>query len=141
MIEELIPETPPGPTTAPFWEAAARHRFVLQRCASCGKLQHPPEPICTACLSDSLEFEEVSGLGKVYSFTVVRRALLPELQSHVPYVLGLIDLAEECRIVSLIRGCAPEEVHIGLAVRVDFETVGPLTLPVFTPIGRAASSH
>ena len=139
MIEELLRELPPGPTTAPFWKAAARHQFVLQRCESCGRLQHPPEPICTSCLSDSLAFERVSGLGKVYSFTIVRRALLPELESRVPYLLVLIDLAEGCRIVSLLRECEPDQVYIGLDVRVDFETVGSLTLPIFKPLGVVAS--
>jgi uncharacterized OB-fold protein len=133
MIELLLPEQPAPETSAPFWAAAARGELVIQRCDECGALQHPPGPVCLSCLSDSLSFVPVSGKGTIYSFTVVHRALIPELRPHVPYVLALIDLVEGVRLVSLIRGDGARDVRIGQDVVVGFLPVGPVTLPVFEP--------
>lgn len=137
MIAELLAELPFSATTAPYWAAAERGELVIQRCDECGRLQHPPRPICLSCLSDAVMFAPASGAGTIYSYTVVHRALIAELRTVVPYVLALIDLDEGVRLVSLIRGCPPESVAVGQRVQVDFERVegphGGVTLPVFRP--------
>jgi len=51
-----------------------------------------------------------------------------------PYVVALIELTEGPRLISNIVGCAPEDVEIGMAVRVQFEREGDFTLPRFVPI-------
>jgi hypothetical protein len=75
----------------------------------------------------------VNGDATVYSYTVVRRALIPELRALVPYVLALVELDEGVRVMTVIRGADPDEVAIGMAVRVSFERVGQTTLPIFRP--------
>jgi len=47
--------------------------------------------------------------------------------------VAVIELREGPRLVSNVIGCAPEDVHIGLPVRVRFENVGDFTLPRFEP--------
>jgi len=46
----------------------------------------------------------------------------------------LIQLREGPRLISNVVGCAPEEVRIGMPVRVRFEDVGEFTLPLFEPV-------
>ena len=55
---------------APFWEAAARHELVLQTCASCGTIRHPPRPMCAVCNSMEYTFEQASGRGRIWSWVV-----------------------------------------------------------------------
>lgn len=132
MIKELFVDWKPGPLTAPFWEAAREHRLELQRCVACGRFQHPPRPFCTTCGATEVAFTPVAGEGEIYSFTVVERALLPALRSHVPYCIVLVDLDEGVRLLSLLRNMCATDVRIGLRVRVDFEQVDArVTLPVF----------
>ena len=59
--------------TRPFWDAANEGRLAIQRCQACGYYNHPPKPLCDRCLSDDLAFEDVSGDGTVWSFTVMHQ--------------------------------------------------------------------
>ncbi len=38
-----------------FWDGVRDHRLLIQRCASCGALRHPPRPMCPQC--HSLEWD------------------------------------------------------------------------------------
>lgn len=130
MIPEILP-TRLGAASAPFWAAAREGRLVVQRCAACGRLQHPPGQVCARCLSEDLGAEPVSGFGHVHAFTVVERAMLPDLRALVPYVVALVDLDEGVRMVSNVVGAEPAMVAIGARLRVAFRDLGGLTLPVF----------
>lgn len=128
MIPELLAGWAPTPVTRPFWDAAAAGRLEIQTCESCGRLQHPPRVVCTACGGEP-SWRELSGRGNLYSFTVVERGLIPELWPRVPYVIGVVELEEGPRMTSVVRVAEP---LIGMALEVAFETVGTAaTLPVF----------
>ena len=125
----------------PFWTGARAGRLVLTRCARCGRLEHPPRTLCIHCGSRDLAAVEAAGTGTVASFTVVQRALLPELRDAIPYVLALIDLSEPLRMMSLVRDCPSEDLRIGLAVEVAFERIDDtFVLPVFRPRPRSAAT-
>jgi uncharacterized OB-fold protein len=51
-----------------------------------------------------------------------------------PYAVAVVDLDEGVRMVTNVIGCAPDEVTVGMAVRVTWE---PLSdgrhLPLFEP--------
>ena len=80
-------------------------------------------------LSD-LQWVGASGLGKVASFTIVRRGISKAYPA--PYVVALIDLEEGPRMMSNIIEAEPEQVSIGAAVSVTFSTWAEgTTLPVF----------
>lgn len=55
---------------------------------------------------------------------------------QVPYVIALVELAEQegLRLTTDLVGCAPEDVRIGMAVRVTFRPVSDdVALPLFEP--------
>jgi len=84
-----------------------------------------------------LEYDWVrtSGLGTVYSFTIVHRPPVEAFASDVPYVIALVVLAEGPCMMSNVVNCPSGEVYIGMAVRVAFRSVSPgMTLPVFEPM-------
>lgn len=123
------------PLSQPFWDAIARGQLVIQHCGACGRLQHYPRPWCTACLSDVLDWQHVSGNAIVYAHTIVRRALNPAFNDAVPYVYALVDLDEGVRMTTNIVGVVPDDVRIGMRVRVVFEPVADGGhVPVFTPL-------
>ena len=56
----LEPLTRPSPRSSSgddryFWDGVAEHRLLIQRCAQCGTLRHPPSPMCGSC--GSLEWD------------------------------------------------------------------------------------
>jgi uncharacterized OB-fold protein len=115
-----------------FWDAVREHRLLIQRCANCGMLRHPPRPMCPNC--DSLEWGtiEASGRGNVISFVIPHHPPLPWFPE--PYLVALIDLAEGTRLVSNLVGVAPEDVTIGMPVRVRYERFdGDVVLRLFEP--------
>lgn len=133
----LPPRPAPEPSAygEPFWAAAREHRLVIQHCPRCDRLQHFPRPWCTACLNDRMEWTDASGLGTVYTFTVVRRHPHAAFAVRLPYVLALVDLDEGVRIHTNVVGCDPDAVHVGQRVRVCFEEVDDThTVPLFTPL-------
>jgi len=130
--EHPFPLPVPGRYTQPFWDACQRGVLEVPACLDCGRMFLPGGPVCPACWSSKLDLRPVSGNGEVFTFTVYRHSYHPALKT--PYVVALIELTEGPRLISNIVGCAPEDVEIGMAVRVQFEREGDFTLPRFVPI-------
>jgi len=127
----------PKPTAVSkkFWEAAKKQELLVQKCKDCGRLIYYPRMFCTECLSSKLDWQKVSGKGKVYTYSIVYRPPLKAYEPDVPYVLAVIELEEGPHMLSNVIGCKPEEVKIGMDVEVVFEEVTPdITLPKFKPI-------
>jgi uncharacterized OB-fold protein len=128
---------PPAITeeTAPFWEAAAAGRLVVERCTACGADSFPPRGTCRACRCRETTWAEVTGPGTVYSFTVNHQRWLPGLE--VPYAVVLVEFPDHpgVRVPGRLRGCAPEEAAIGMAVDVGFAP-GPAGVAVPSFVAR-----
>jgi uncharacterized OB-fold protein len=132
MSEYVKPLPKPTETSRPFWDAARQHRLQLQHCGGCKAFIYYPRDRCPQCLSDKLEWRPVSGQGKVYSYTVVRRASTRSF-SDKPYVLAIVELEEGVRLTTNIEA-APESIKIGMPVTVCFDDVTPeRTLVKFKP--------
>jgi uncharacterized OB-fold protein len=131
------PITRPAPTvtddSAVFWDAAAAGRLVAQRCADCGRLRHPPRPMCPVCHSLAVDVVELSGRGTVYSYSILHHPQNPAFE--YPVLAVLVDLDEGVRLVSNLTDCATDDVRIGMPVEVHFVPAGPegVTIPVFRP--------
>jgi len=124
----------PGPETAAWWEGCRRHELLLQRCMQCGHRQFYPRTICTACMSESLEWTRSAGRGRVRTFTICRRAVSAAYAGDVPYVIALVQLEEGPTMMSNIVECDPESVTIGMRLEVVFEQWSEeITLPQFRP--------
>jgi uncharacterized OB-fold protein len=82
-------------------------------------------------MSSEVAPRAVSGRGSVASFTVNHQRWAPDLP--VPYVVAIVELAEQpgLRLLSNIVGGAPEDVHVGMPVRVTFEQIEDVWLPLF----------
>lgn len=120
----------------PFWDACRQERLVLQRCDDCGQLRYPISTVCPHCLSTEYSWEEVSGRGRIYSFTVFRHAYNEAWRERVPYVVALIALQEGPFMLTDLPGVAPEDVCVDLPVVAVFDAVSDeVTVPRFTPVG------
>jgi uncharacterized OB-fold protein len=120
--------------TRPFWEAANEGRLAIQRCQACGYYNHPPRPLCDRCQSGDLRFEDVSGDGTVWSFTVMHQKSIAGFQDSVPYVTALVELVEQKHLllVTNLPGVSAENVKVGMRVKVSFERLSDeIALPQF----------
>jgi uncharacterized OB-fold protein/acyl dehydratase len=121
-----------------FWfEGAKAHRLLIQKCSSCGRLRHPPGPMCAACHSTEWEAVEASGKGTVYSFVINHYPQVPSFE--YPLAVGVVELEEGTRLVANVIGIEPHDIEIGMPVEVEFvDHDEELTLPAFRPVGQAA---
>jgi uncharacterized OB-fold protein len=122
------------PRTAAFWRACRAGRLEFTRCIPCQHLIHPSRPICPKCRGRNLDVAAVSGKARVHSYTVNHKAWYPG--QEVPYVIALVELVEQAglRLMTNIINCPIERVHIGMRVRVVFETLSDdVALPLFEP--------
>ncbi|BBZ46520.1 Zn-ribbon domain-containing OB-fold protein [Mycobacterium parmense] len=120
-----------GPVSMPFWQGCRSGELRYQRCAACGLANFPPAENCRECLSDELRWQRSGGAGEIYSWTVVHRPVTAEFES--PYAPAIITLDEGYQMLTNVVGVAPEDLRIGMRVRVQFHAVGTdVTLPYFT---------
>ncbi|MFI5394589.1 MAG: bifunctional MaoC family dehydratase N-terminal/OB-fold nucleic acid binding domain-containing protein [Candidatus Binatia bacterium] len=115
-----------------FWDGVKRKELLIQRCAGCGKLRHPPRPMCPSCQSLEWTAVKARGGGTVYSFVVIHHPPFPPFD--YPHVVALVELAEGTRLVANLIDVDPKAVSIGMPVNVDFVAVDDeMTLPQFRP--------
>lgn len=130
--QRLLPAV--TPQTEPFWTGGARGELLIVRCRTCGHRIHPPAPVCPVDLSGDVGPEPVSGLGTVHSFTINHHPWSPA--APPPYVIALVELDEQpgLRLLTNLVDVAPDDVEIGLRVRVRFEDAGGgVFVPLFAP--------
>lgn len=114
---------PPQPSksqdTSFFWEGLKRGKLLIQRCAECGLLRHPPGPACAQCHSLEWDTLESKGKGEIYSFVVVHKPEFPAFES--PHPVGLVALDEGIRLVAPLLAAERERLTIGKRVHAVFQ--------------------
>lgn len=112
-----------------FWRAAlADGRVLLQRARASGACFFPPRLAEPRTGDEDWEWIEASGLGTVYSVTVVNQK-----PPAAPYNIALVDLDEGPRLMSRIESIAPAALTIGLRVKARIDTVGETPVVLFDP--------
>ena len=106
-----LPDTEWEPTRE-YWAAAARGELAIPRCDACDAYAWYPRDACETCGRSSFTWTAMTGRGRLFAWTVVRHAFLPQFSNDVPYVPGLVALDEDpaVRIVTRIVDCATERL-------------------------------
>ena len=118
----------------PFWEATKRHELVLPRCRTCSKIFFYPREQCPNCYSSDLDWTQVSGKGRLYTFTVVHQTAHPAFQPEAPHIYAIVQLNEGPRMPSNLIGCDIEDARIDMAVEAVFDDASEdYTLVKFKP--------
>ena len=119
----------PNPETQPFWDAAAEGKLLVKKCNACGEVHFYPRAHCPFCFSDNTAWQETSGNGTIYTYSVMRRG------TPVPYAIAYVTLAEGPTMMTNIVDCDLDGIKIGQKVRVVFKpTDGGPPVPCFAPV-------
>ncbi len=111
-----------------FWDAAAEGRLVIQRCADCGTLRHPPAPMCGTCGSLRWDTADSSGRGRIVSWI---SSLHPNRPDEQPRIVILVELEEGTRLVSNLVDVTDDGPYDDLPVIVDFRDDRGALTPFF----------
>ena len=121
----------PGPEQQ-YLTALARGQFQVQHCADCAKYVFYPRMLCPYCSGTRLSWVRPSGLGTVYSVSIVRK----KPADGGDYNVVLVDMHEGFRMMSRIEGIANENVKIGMRVHFEIRQDNGKPIIVFVPTTR-----
>ncbi len=117
-----------------FWTSGEDGRLRFLRCQDCRYSLHPPSPRCPSCGSRTLAPEPVSGEAAVFSYTINHQ---PWDGDPEPWAIVLVAFPEQegLRLTTNLVGCPPDDVHIGMPVRITFDRRDDIWFPVVQPAG------
>lgn len=102
--------------TLPFWENLKQGKILAAKCRKCGVLHFPPVADCPKCLSSKMDWVELNGEAVIETFTyVVARSAA--FKQNPPYMVAIGKLEEGVRVLARLTGLSPEEVKVGLKVK------------------------
>lgn len=125
----ILASPEPDAESLAFWNAAREGRFLIKRCTACGRAHWFPRSICPFCWSAETVWEQATGRGTIYSYTIMRRAV-------TPYAVAYVELAEGPRMLTNIVCDDLDRLAIGQPVEVVLvptqDPEGP-PIPMFRP--------
>lgn len=130
VAKRYIAAPNPDPESIEFWDAAQKGVFLLPRCTDCQKYYWYPRSHCPHCFGRNIEWLENRGRGRIYSFTIMRRA-------EPPYCIAYVELDDGPRVLTNIIIDNLDAVRIGQRVEVVFvpATDHPQQkIPFFRPV-------
>lgn len=92
-------------------KALRKNKLLGLKCKSCGAVTCPPKMTCDNCTGTDLEVTELTGKGKLVTYTVMQIA--PEgRENETPYIMALVELDEGPWIFGRIGGVDPGKMTI-----------------------------
>jgi hypothetical protein len=112
-------EQPAPFTIEQFYKHMLQGKLLGAKCKKCGKVHLPPRPLCNDCLSKEFEWVELPQYGTLLTYTIIHVAP-PQFQEMAPYVVGIVQLEKGVKIPGMIREVSPEQLKIGVKLKIDF---------------------
>jgi uncharacterized OB-fold protein len=115
-------------------------RLLFNRCQDCGRWIYPHRPMCPECLSWDVAPTEVSGRGRVFTFTLLQQLRDPTAFLAQPVVAAAVELEEQAglRYLARIVGCPQEKIAIDMPVTLTWIEEDGRLWPAFQPAERPA---
>jgi uncharacterized OB-fold protein len=110
-------------TVESFYDNARRGKLMGLVCPS-GHLTVPPKNNCRVCSSSTLELKQLSGKGKILSFTEVF-VKSKEFPVETPYILALVQLDEGGKLLGVLTQNPSSKTVDGASVQVEFKKIIP----------------
>lgn len=105
--------------TSKFLDELRNNRLMGARCTKCGKLYCPPTADCSKCGCNELEWVNLSGRGRLLTYTVVRIPPV-SLTKEAPYAVGIVQLEEGPNVMTRIVDTSFEDLSVGARVQAVF---------------------
>jgi len=92
------------------------NKVMGTRCKDCGKAFFPPRADCHQCLTSNMEWFEVSGKGKLLTYSKLQYAPVG-FEGDLPYRIALLDYGDY-KVFGRISGNLPEgEIKSGMEMQ------------------------
>jgi uncharacterized OB-fold protein len=109
-------------TADSFYDHGRKGKLMGLKCRS-GHVTVPPRMSCQVCRSSDLEVTQLSGKGKVISFTEVF-VKSKEFPIDTPYTLALVQLVEGGKLLGVVDSLSSRSVTQEAPVKIEFRQLG-----------------
>ena len=99
--------------TNDFIDYLEKGKVMGTKCKDCGALYFPPRSDCSACLDNNMEWFEVSGTGKLLSFSELKYGPVG-FEDDLPYIIALLDYGNHKVFGRISKDIPFEELSIGM---------------------------
>ncbi len=86
------------------------------RCKDCGLVFFPPRADCYQCLASNVEWFEVSGRGKLVTYSKLEFAPVG-FQDDVPYCIALLDYGKYKIFGRIAKDVPEDEIKVGMEMK------------------------
>ena len=102
---------------SPFVDYLEKGILAGTKCKGCGTFYFPPRPDCFHCLSANTEWSEITGKGKLVSYSTLIYAPTG-FEADLPYTIALVEYANKAKVFGrLSKEIQPEEMSIGMELK------------------------
>ena len=106
-----------------FIDYLAQGKVMGTRCKKCGTLHFPPRADCAECFSSDVEWFEVTGAGKLVSFSKLMYGPVG-FEEDLPYSIAVLDYGDYKIFGRISKDIPDEQLKIGMEMK-----TWPITLP------------
>jgi len=93
-------------------------KVVGTKCKECGEIYFPPKIDCPKCLKSHCEWFEISGKGRVVTYTKMNYGPMG-FEDKTPYILAVAEFDNNIKILAGInKDVKEDDIKIGMCVEV-----------------------
>ncbi|MGD2270652.1 MAG: Zn-ribbon domain-containing OB-fold protein [Desulfobacterales bacterium] len=108
--------------TNDFIDHLAKGNVMGTRCNECGRVFFPPRSDCYQCLASNMKWFEVSGKGRLLTYSRLQFAPIG-FEEDLPYCIAVLDY-DDYKVFGRIAGdVAEEEIKIGMEMITTVNTL------------------
>ena len=102
--------------TNDFIDHLEKDKVSGTRCKDCGKIFFPPRADCFQCLASNMEWFDVTGSGKLVSFSKLEYGPAG-FQDDVPYSIALLDYGTFKVFGRIAKDVSETEIAVGMSMK------------------------
>ena len=100
-----------------FIDRLEQGKISGSKCKGCGKVYFPPQADCNICFGKDMEWVDVSGKGKLLTYSRLEYAPVG-FENDLPYSIALLDFGDY-KVFGRISSDIPEdEIKVGMSMKV-----------------------
>ena len=88
------------------------------QCKGCGKKYFPPRADCSHCLDSNMEWFEVSGTGKLVTYSQLQYAPLG-FEADLPYCIALLDYGDYKVFGRIAKDIPEQDLQLGMEMKTE----------------------
>jgi len=105
-----------------FVDYLEKGKIMATKCKDCGQIFFPPRADCYKCFTSNMDWQEVTGKGKLLSYSKLEYAPVG-FGDDLPYSIALLDFGDYKVFGRLAGELSDQDVEVGMEMTVEANTL------------------